>query len=152
MTRLRVATSADFPAMMELGREMHAQSNFAPMHFDPEKIAATAQGLLDESQFVVVAEADGEIVGYMLGMILPSWFGRDYVANDLNLYVRPKHAMTAVKLIRAFVAWARMAGAKQIRPGVSTGSEAAQRLYEAYGFEPAGKAYVLNVYEMEEAA
>ncbi len=120
---LRAATPADIPAIIELGREMHAGSNYAPLDYDPESITATLSALLADSQF----------------------FGRDYVANDIALFVRPGHGLTAAKLVHVFTRWAAMAGAKQIRPGVSTGNAAAQRLWGGMGYQPAGQIYVMDI-------
>ncbi len=116
---LRAATPADIPAIIELGREMHAGSNYAPLDYDPESITATLSALLADSQF--------------------------YVANDIALFVRPGHGLTAAKLVHVFTRWAAMAGAKQIRPGVSTGNAAAQRLWGGMGYQPAGQIYVMDI-------
>jgi L-amino acid N-acyltransferase YncA len=143
---LRAATHADIPAIIELGREMHAGSNYAPLDYDPESITATLSALLADSQFVVVAEDDGGgLYGFMFGAVAPAWFGRDYVANDIALFVRPGHGLTAAKLVHVFTRWAAMAGAKQIRPGVSTGNAAAQRLWGGMGYQPAGQIYVMDI-------
>ena len=143
---LRAATHADIPALVELGRDMHAGSSFAPMDFDAEVLGATFARMLEQSQFLVVAEdGGGEIVGGMAGMVSRSWFGKDWVANDLGLFLRSGHAMTAVHLLKAFVNWASLAGAKQIRPGVSTGHDGAERFYEGLGFVRTGALFVLDV-------
>lgn len=142
-----MATVADLPAICVLGRAMHQESTFAPMDYDLERVKETLGELMNKSQFVVVAEGtNGEVIGGMAGMVTQSWFGNDMVANDLALFVHPDHrgGMLAARLIRVFVKWARLAGAKQIRPGVMTGSEAAQALYEKLGFRRCGATFVME--------
>jgi GNAT superfamily N-acetyltransferase len=143
----RQAKAADIPALVALARSMHHESNYAPMDFDGEVLTATLHRLINEAQFVVLAEDKGEVVAAMLGIIYPSYFGKDTVANDMGLFVRPESrgGMIAARFVRAFVAWAKACGAKQIRPGVSTGHEGAERLYTGLGFVRAGSIFVMNV-------
>lgn len=140
----RLATTNDIQAMCELGRLMHGESSFAPLDFDAAVLAKTLERLHADGQFLAVAEAEsGEVVGALVGMAVPSFFGRDLVANDLGLFVAPahRHGLVAARLIRAFVAWAEARGAKQVRPGVSTGHPGAERLLEALGFARVGAAF-----------
>jgi GNAT superfamily N-acetyltransferase len=147
MMTLRRALASDIPLLVDLAREMHAESNFAPMNFDGEVFAATLNRLIEADQFALVAEIDGEIVGAMIGMLSQSWFGKDWMATDMGLFVRrdSRGGMTAPRLIRSFVCWAQAAGARQVRPGVSTGATNAERLYEGMGFTRAGELFVMNL-------
>lgn len=145
--KLRMATIDDLPALAVLGHEMHANSSYAPMDYDPERLKETIADLINKSQFVVVAEGtNGEVIGAMLGVTAQSLFGRDMVANDIALFVAggSRGGMAAVKMAKAFVTWAKLAGAKQIRPGVSTGDERAEKLYERMGFTRCGACFVME--------
>ena len=102
---------------------------------------------MNKSQFVVVAEGtNGDVIGGMAGTVTQSWFGNDMVANDLALFIHPDHrgGMLAARLIKTFVKWARLAGAKQIRPGVISGCEVAAKLYERLGFRKCGATFVME--------
>lgn len=145
--KLRMATPDDLPALAVLGREMHETSSYAPMDYDPERLKETISDLMNKSQFVVVAEAtNGEVIGGMLGVVTQSWFGRDMVANDLALFVAgdARGGMAAIKMMKAFVEWAKLAGAKQIRPGVTTGHVRAEKLFERLGFARCGASFVME--------
>lgn len=145
--KLRLATMDDLPDIVVLGRIMHDESTFAPMDYDVDRVKETIGDLIDKSQFVVVAEGkNGELIGGMAGMVTQSWFGCDMVANDLALFVTrdERGGMAAVKLIKAFVQWAKLAGAKQIRPGVTTGHERAEKLFERLGFARCGASFVME--------
>lgn len=144
---LRMATLDDLPAIVVLGRQMHASSTYAPMDYDPDRVKETVACLLDKSQFVVVAEdTNGQVVGGMLGTVTQSWFGQDMVANDLALFVSQdaRGGMAAVRLLKAFVQWAKLAGAKQIRPGVTTGHVRAEQLFDKLGFTRCGASFVMQ--------
>lgn len=145
--KLRLATIDDLPAMAVLGREMHATSSYAPMDYDPERLKETITDMMNKSQFVVVTEdTNGEVIGGMVGMVTQSWFGRDMVANDLALFVagNARGGMAAIKMMKAFVHWAKLAGAKQIRPGVTTGHKRAEQLLERLGFARCGASFVME--------
>lgn len=144
---LRMATPDDLPAIVVLGRVMHDESSFAPMDYDVDRVKETISDLMNKSQFVVVAEdTNGEVIGGMAGMVTQSWFGNDMVANDLALFIHPDHrgSLLVVRLIKAFVHWAKLAGAKQIRPGVVSGSRTAEALYDRLGFTRCGATFCME--------
>lgn len=145
--KLRLATYADLPAIVRLGRLMHQESTYAALDYDDDTVASTVADLIDKKQFVVVAEdTNGQVVGGMVGSVDPCWFGRDAIASDLALFIDPQHrgGMLVVRLVKAFVQWSRLAGAKQIRPGVTTGSEQAVALYERMGFTRCGATFLME--------
>jgi L-amino acid N-acyltransferase YncA len=145
--KLRLATVDDLAEICVLGRKMHEESSFASMDFDNEVVKETLSNLMHKNQFVVVAEGtNGEIVGGMAGAVTQSWFGNDAVANDLCIFIDKKHrgGILAARLIRLFVQWAKLAGAKQIRPGVVSGCQTAERLYERLGFKRTGATYCME--------
>lgn len=145
--KLRMATHNDLAALAALGRVMHQESTYAPMDYDVDRVKETIGELIDKCQFVVVAEdTNGEVIGGMVGACTQSWFGQDMVANDFALFVHPQQrgGMTAFRLIHAFVEWAKLAGAKQIRPGVTTGHPMAGALFERMGFARCGASYVME--------
>ena len=145
--KLRMATPDDLPAIVVLGRVMHEESSFAPMDYDVDRVKETISDLMNKSQFVVVAEdTNGEVIGGMAGMVTQSWFGNDMVANDLALFIHPDHrgGLMVVRLVKAFVHWAKLAGAKQIRPGVVSGSRTAEALYDRLGFTRCGATFCME--------
>jgi L-amino acid N-acyltransferase YncA len=145
--KLRMATPDDLPAIVVLGRVMHQESSFAPMDYDVDRVKETISDLMNKSQFVVVAEdTNGEVIGGMAGMVTQSWFGNDMVANDLALFIHPDHrgGLMVVRLVKAFVHWAKLAGAKQIRPGVVSGSRTAEALYDRLGFTRCGATFCME--------
>jgi L-amino acid N-acyltransferase YncA len=142
-----MATPDDLPAIVVLGRVMHEESSFAPMDYDVDRVKETISDLMNKSQFVVVAEdKNGEVIGGMAGMVTQSWFGNDMVANDLALFIHPDHrgSMLVVRLVKTFVHWAKLAGAKQIRPGVISGSRTAEALYDRLGFTRCGATFCME--------
>lgn len=145
--QLRLATSDDLADIARLGRLMHQESSFAPLDYDVDRVKETIGCLIDKNQFVVVVEdTNGEIVGGMAGMVEQSWFGGDMIANDLALFLDPavRGGRLAFRLVAAWITWAKMAGAKQLRPGVVSGSKAAEEMYERMGFQKTGATFCMR--------
>ena len=145
--QLRLATCNDLADIARLGRMMHQESSFAPLDYDVDRVKETIGCLIDKNQFVVVVEdTNGEIVGVMAGMVEQSWFGGDMIANDLGLFLDPKvrGGRLAFRLVAAWITWSKMAGAKQIRPGVVSGSKAAEEMYERMGFQKTGATFCMR--------
>jgi ribosomal protein S18 acetylase RimI-like enzyme len=85
----------------------------------------------------VVAARDGEPVGMASG--LPS--GQPGVAELASMWVRPDARGQGVgsELVASVEAWARQAGASQLRLGVAEGNEPAIALYRRHGFAATGE-------------
>lgn len=145
--KLRLATINDLPDLVVLGRQLHQESTFSAMDYDGEIVKESLADLINKNQFVVVAEdINGIVVGVMAGSVNQSWFGNDLIASDLVLLIRKdrRGGVIAVRLIQHFVHWAKLAGAKQIRPGVTTGNKNAEALYERLGFQRCGSTYFME--------
>lgn len=145
--RLRLATEADLPQMVELGRDMHATSSFAPMRFSPTKVEAHLRHGITGAGLVVLAEVDGAIAGGIHGDVVEPWYSdADRMGIEYFIYVRPEFrgGRSALMLLRAWVGWCAKEGVKQIRPATAATSPEADRLYRALGFTPAGALYVMN--------
>lgn len=140
---IRQATPADLPELIRLGQIMHAESpEYRDMVFCPDTLGRTLLAAM-ESHFLCVAErADGTLAGGLAAMAVRHWFGPSIQACDLALFVDPqaRGGIAAARLIRAYVEWARAAGAQKIALGITTGIEAeiTARLCERLGARRAG--------------
>lgn len=146
MATIRAATYEDIPALVELGAQMHTESpHYSRVSYSRAKVTALAERIIGEMRSLVgglvcfVAEEAGEAVGMLAGGITPLWFGDDPAASDLVVFVRQdkRATMTAVRLVKAFEAWAWSKGAKYINLGTSTGVEMERtaELYRRLGYQ-----------------
>lgn len=144
---IRDATISDLPAMVELGRLMHAESPvFNRLRYWPEKVEKQLSLLVEADYgFVRVAERGGCIVAGMAGFVLPEWCSFDLVARELALYAGPdaRGGVLGAALVRQFKAWAMEQGAVFGTCGISTGVmvEQTARLYESQGLRYVGPIY-----------
>lgn len=139
---IRPATYADIPRIVALGHLLHDESSYRTLSFDPVKVSDFLASLIAGAGVVFVAERNNEVIGGMAGGCGEHWFTQDLVAFDYSVFIEPgkRHGITASKLIRAFVEWAKLRGAKQVNVGITTNInvEATSRLYKYNGFQDGG--------------
>lgn len=147
MAEIRNASILDIEPAIELGRAMHAESWFSAMPYDPEHLRALLPKVIARGFFVVAYEG-GELVGFMLAVVAPSWFGPAITTGDLALYVIPEKrgGSLAARMVKRYIDWAMAIGASDITIGVSTGvdPERTGRFYEGMGFTHVGGVYKMR--------
>lgn len=140
-TIVRPATQYDLDLLMDLGTAMHAESpRYGRYKYSENRVLQMFVSMIASPDcLLLVAEKGEEIIGAMLAMITPQWFSDELVANELTVFVAPQHrgGMAAVRLIRAYIEWAKSKGAKDIQLGVSTGVkvEETAALYRKLGLK-----------------
>lgn len=141
---IRRATLADLPDILALGQKMHAESWYAYLPYDEDKIRATLELVLRDG-FLAVYEVDGVLAGGMAGILCEFWFCREQMATDLALFIEPgrRGGIAAARLVQAFIVWARQAGAQEVSLAVSTGVRVREtgELFEAMHLRHVGGVY-----------
>lgn len=130
--------------LVELGRMMHAESVYASLPYEPEYVRRyIASAITDLTYCPLIAEADGEIVGFFCGQISQTFFGPALIASDHVLFVLQAHRGTraALGLLAEFQAWAKKNGAVQIFMGITTGVDEwrTAQFYDRCGFQITGR-------------
>jgi GNAT superfamily N-acetyltransferase len=139
---VRLAMPEDLDALLSMA-ELQVAETFSHLGFDRDRAAATFWGSVETGDpTCFVAEADGEVVGFLVGRIDGYDFTSGVFVNLDVLLVRPDKRGTraAVKLLREYIRWGKIVGAREILFGVSSGYrvERTSRLYEHLGAERIG--------------
>lgn len=141
---IRNADYNDVDALLELGRQMHAESWYAYLPFDDDKVRNALCTAITRG-FLAVHEVDGRVLGAMAGVITEFWFCHSRIATDLGLFVRSdkRGSAAAVRLVQAFIDWAKKNGAAEVSLAISTGVriEETGDLYKALGLTHVGGVY-----------
>ncbi|HYJ69865.1 MAG TPA: GNAT family N-acetyltransferase [Nocardioidaceae bacterium] len=90
-------------------------------------------------KLVLVAEADGQVIGHLTGRVdEPSPIRLVAVATLASMYVRPAHRGEGVgaRLVEMFRGWAREQGADRLAVTAYASNDGAVRFYRRQGFEP----------------
>lgn len=146
---IRPAKVDDITGIIELGKELLDESPVLPPH-DPLKARkALAFFISGARTSVFVAEHDGEIVGFIVGVLDEYWWSEVQYASDAAFYVKPEFRGYAVGLVKRLVTWAKkFKKVKHISLGVSSGLETYERtgqLYERLGFKPVGGIHTKSI-------
>jgi GNAT superfamily N-acetyltransferase len=139
---IRKATLEDLPRLVDLGKVLHAESDYAQYDFRIEKVYEYLYSLVDSPDgIMLVGEEADEIVGAFIGCVGGHWFGDCTVSYDLALFVAPKRrgSMLCARLVRAYIRAATDLGVDEILIGNSTAVRSdrvdmVERLYERLGF------------------
>jgi ribosomal protein S18 acetylase RimI-like enzyme len=131
---IRDATDADRPLVRELFREFMGELVDAPHRDDDteEDLAKIEKGL-GKNLHVLIAERDGEAVGFAVAEKAGTRVG--YLGS---LYVRPGTRGNGVssELVREVVVRLRAQGVEVLELDVLASNEAARAIYERWGFAP----------------
>ncbi len=126
---------------------MHAEGAFCAVALDEDKVRDTI-GMCIARGFACVNEGRAGVDGVLLGRVAEFWYSRATCAADLAFYVRPdrRGSIAAVRLIQAFVAWAREVGAAKVMIAQSSGVRVEETTHLLTGM---GFAYRGGVFEWE---
>ena len=139
---IRPMVEDDIDEVVELAAVMYRESvNYRRLEFSPERVREMVVMVM-QNGFAMVAVKDGRIIGLMAGSLVQPAFSRDLMACDFLLYILPQHrgGTAAIRLVNAYVRWARQGGVKMITVGVTAGidNDAAIAFYRAMGFRTSG--------------
>lgn len=108
---IRPATAADFEALLQLGREMWAESDYRDEPFDDDLVRQQLPALAAKAMtYFAVAEGPGrQLVGFILATAARRFFNHSIYADEFLTFVQPQWRGRGVfqQLIAAWETWAR---------------------------------------------
>jgi len=135
---VREATAADHPAVLALFQAMAWDRPWPRPPVGPDHL---------EGKLVLIAEEDGEVVGFVFGD--PAHHGRAHVnVACVRPESRRQGVMTA--LLKDFSARARAAGSEHLTLDVDTSNEVGRAVWEQLGFVEFSRRLVASVQVIEE--
>ena len=149
--RVRAAGLADVPMLLTLMRELAAFEDYlAQFAVDEQALRQRAFGPAAQCQ-VFVAEAEGELLGYALALLIPFTYDLQPTTRLKELYVRPTRRSSGLgrQLLVELAHWARGQGAGRLHWDVLAGNARAESFYQRLGGRPVQK---WIAYEMDDAA
>ncbi len=129
---------------VEIAREMHANSIYADMPLDVDKVCRqlSACGNLVPDRYFRMAVRRGELLGGFYGHVRRTFFCDELLAHDLGWWVKSsaRGGAAAILLLADFEKWAHTSGAKKVMVGQSTAIniERTTKLFENCGFRVIG--------------
>lgn len=142
-TEIRPARRTDIPDIVRLGFDLWASSPaYRGIPYETPTLTRSLEWLI-EGGGVFLADRDGEVVGYILGFLVPFFFSSAVESGEMSVYVAPEARSMRVfrRLVKAYEDWASAAGARRIGVGVTcglAGDAAVVAAYERMGYERCG--------------
>ena len=136
---IRFATPSDVPALVQLGKHMHAITRFRTLDYDEARVAQTlttalAQGK-DRYVCVVADDSQGQVVGGLLAVLEKHIFSQQLTASIMHYDVLPEKRMGGygVRLLKAFEQWCKNRYVAEINFGINSVDDA-QEMHRLGGF------------------
>jgi|GEM_PF-1192486 len=136
---IRDFTMLDAPHVISLGKQMHSESVYKNLDFNPLRLLELAETVVSNPQvYMAKVYDDGEIKGFVAAYATPHFFGDDLTSGDFAVYVSPqfRNGMIGIKLIKSYISWCERKGVKEPLLGVSAGinTKMIGSLYKRLGF------------------
>lgn len=147
---IRFADLQDVPALVTLGKRMHAITRFSHFEFDEVRVAHALTAALTEGKkryVCLVAEGSQDnLVGGLLAVLEQHIFSSQLTASIMHFDVLPEARMAGwgVRLLHAFELWAKNRQVVEISFGINSGDELGTvgRFAIRMGFEKVGENFV----------
>jgi GNAT superfamily N-acetyltransferase len=150
MGKVRPAVESDLAALVDMGREMHAEAP-ALRHaaYDAAKTGRALLEAIRQGSTFVHEMNDGALDGAFVGIVIEHWFSAHKMATDLALFVRPgrRGGWIAHLLLDHFIEWCEGRGIDTVQIGITTGvtPEQTGKFYEREGFQFVGGNYQMRL-------
>ena len=111
--KIRTGKSEDVDVCILLGTAMHEESRYRHLSYDSEHCRRYADRLMNsENKLFLVAEEDGDVVGFLTGRVERQLFGPELLGQEELLYIRPerRNGMAGYKLMKEWMIWCREKG------------------------------------------
>lgn len=139
MSKIRFATLADVPALVQLGKHMHTITRFRTLAYDEAQVAQTLTAALTQGNGRYVCfvsdDSQGLAVGGLLAVLEKHIFSRQLTASIMHYDVLPEKRMGGygVRLLKAFEQWCKNRDVVEINFGINSVEEA-QEMSRMGGF------------------
>jgi len=147
--KVSFATLEDIDATVEMASHMIKETRYKSYEFNGERFGSTLKGIIESERgahcLLIASNADGNVVGTLIGCVEQHIFSDEPVASVVVLGVLPKYRMggAGLKLLTAFKKWAENRGAIEMTAGVSSGVDLARMdsFLRKLGFQLTGGNY-----------
>ena len=123
---IRFATPADVPALVQLGKHMHAITRFRTLDYDDARVAQSLTAALTQGNARYVSfvseDSQGQVVGGLLAVLERHIFSQQLTASIMHYDVLPEKRMGGygVRLLKAFEQWCKNRKVVEINFGINS--------------------------------
>lgn len=143
----------DYGDINTLGRWFQENSNFKGCGWSDGKAYGFVKSSISPSSdtFMLVAEEDGELIGFFLGNVVEYFFSDEKIAQELVVVFKPEHrkkiSPLLIEMLTQFESWAEDRDAIEISMGIFSGiaGKGYHKFLESRGYKQSGIAFKKEV-------
>ena len=143
----------DYGDINTLGRWFQENSNFKNCGWSDGKAYGFVKAGSSPSSdtFMLVAEEDGELIGFFLGNVVEYFFSDEKIAQELVVVFKPEHrkkiSPLLIEMLTQFESWAEDRDAIEISMGIFSGiaGKGYHKFLESRGYKQSGIAFKKEV-------
>lgn len=153
MAVIRPPVAEDYEQLNEMGRWFQENSAYKDCGWSERKCASMILSSMSDSstQFMRVAEEDGQIIGMFIGIVTEYFFSEERIAMEQVVFFSPDKRKNIgkylIKMFRQFEEWAIAKGAREVCVGITSGiaGDGYEKLIKRVGYISAGSIYKREV-------
>ena len=136
----------DYGDINTLGRWFQVNSNFKNCGWSDGKVYGLVKSAVDPESdtLILIAEDDGEVVGFFIGRVVEYFFSDEKIAEDLVMVFKPDRrdgiGVAISEIIFGFNLWATRKGVNEVSVGITSGiaGDGYKKLLQRHGFTEVG--------------
>lgn len=138
-TKIRKVTEQDLLDLSILSKQFakEAKQNGYNLSFKQDKFANSFLNIINHPDYYyLVAEVDGEAVGFFLGAVYRPMFSEDVIAAEMFWWIDKDNRgrRVAIQMLSSFEDWAKEVGATQVNVSDLQGVKNLDKLYSRLGY------------------
>ena len=141
---IRAYESKDLLSVIKMAQKFYSTTGYeSVIPFDDDSASVMINAAADQGM-CFVAEKDGELVGFVLGLAFPSMVNREYlIGAEMAWWVDPEHRGIGTALLSAIESAARSQGVKiwSMVALESSSPDVAEAIYLRRGYEKTERTY-----------
>ena len=146
---MRPATIDDIPQCLSMGEDMHKESRYRNLSWNPEKVEKLFEKIMESPNGIFLVTENGNgLTGFLFGAVTTYYFGDDKYAFEYVLYVKPgnRGSRCAAELTKGYIEKAKSLGAKEehIENTTMVETERTEKFFERMGFHRTGGNYIME--------
>lgn len=136
----------DYAVINTLGKWFQENSNFKNCGWSDGKVYGLVKAAVDPESdtLILIAEDEGEVIGFFIGRVVEYFFSDKKIAEDLVMFFKPDRrdgiGSVISKIILGFQLWATSKGVHEVSVGITSGiaGDGYKKLLKRHGFTEVG--------------
>ena len=150
MIKVRLMEDNDISSVASMGQDYHAESFHSHTDYNKDTVEALLKSeIMRKDGVSIVALDDGEVIGIIVGLAHPSWYGSGIDSGNLCHYVRKAHrgSHAAILMLSMYEQEMAKKGVVDLKLDINSGIKMDRgcRFMKGMGFDSAGSKFTKTI-------